>query len=635
MGKFNVNQGKGADTPSSQPRYPQSKSVARPASPGGKAPNGVRTANAAEMFPGFAQDKKRSGKVPVAIGAVIGVLALVYVGVALAVSGALPPGASFAGVSVGGMTPEDAIKKLDSDLGDKLKQPFGVKLGAKSANIDPSVAGLQPDFASSAHEAADFSLNPVKIIAHLRGAGALDLQSKIDEKALSKAVSVAAADLKSAPQEAGFLCQAGQLKPVKPSPGRELNLEAATALLQTNWWKPGEPLELPGKSSAPKSTQAQLDAATEGEAKTLMSAPVKLNVGGQSLEIPTAELCQDATWALRGEELKASLDGEKLKQYTLANTLSLETEPVNARFSFSSGSPQVVASVDGTKLDPKDLADRVTLGATSTENREVSVDLTPIPPEFSTDDANKAGVKEIIGEFATPLTADSVRTSNLTRAAQILTGKMYLPKQDFSLERDLGPLTPENGWRASGVFENGVHTTAIGGGLSQMCVTTLNAAWFAGMDLVEFNPHGVYFTRYPAGRECTLWTGSLDLKWKNPNPTPVVLQGWTGGGQLHMRIWGTKYYTVESTQSPRTNYVQPKTTVNNWSKCVPSGAGQPGFSVSNTRTRYLDGKKVDSKTYTHTYAPDNAIVCAKDLAAQAAREQSGDSQNPTNPPAGQ
>ena len=363
-----------------------------------------------------------------------------------------------------------------------------------------------------------------------------------------------------------------------------------------------------------------MDAATEGEAKTLMSAPVKLNVGGQSLEIPTAELCQDVTWSLRGEELKASFDGEKLKKFTLGSTKGLETEPVNARFSFSSGTPQVVASVDGTKLDPKELADRVTLGATSTENREVSLDLTPIPPQFSTDDANKAGVKEIIGEFATPLTADSVRTSNLTKAAQILTGKMYLPKQDFSLERDLGPLTPENGWRASGVFENGVHTTAIGGGLSQMCVTALNAAWFAGMDLIEFNPHGVYFTRYPAGRECTLWTGSLDLKWKNPNPTAVVLQGWTGGGQLHMRIWGTKYYTVESTQSPRTNYVQPKQTINNWSKCVPSGAGQPGFTVSNTRTRYLDGKKVDSKTYTHTYAPDNAVVCAKDLAAQKARE---------------
>lgn len=620
MGKPDVNNGArpGGSPKGSRPATP--RPVSRPAKLTGKAQGGVRAANATEMFPGFAQDKKRSGKVPVTIGVVIGVLALAYVGVALAVSGSMPRGSSFAGVSVGGMTPNAAIKKLDSDLGDKLKQPFPVKLGAKTANIDPTVAGLQPDFASSVHEVADFSLNPMKIIPHLGGAGALDLKSKIDEKALDKAVSAAAADLKSPPQEAGFNCQAGQLKPVKPGPGRDLDLENATDLLRIAWWKPGGPLELPGKSSAPKSTQTHLDAATKGEAKTLMSAPVKLNVGGQSLDIPTVELCQDVTWSLRDDELKASLDGEKLKKFTLENTKGLETEPVNASFSFASGSPQVVASHDGTKLDPKQLADRVTLGATSEENREVSVDLTLIPPAFSTDDANKAGVAEIIGEFATPLTSDGIRTANLTKAAQILTGKVYLPNQDFSLERDLGPITAENGWHYSGVFENGVHTKALGGGLSQMCVTTLNAAWFAGMDLIEFNPHGVYFTRYPAGRECTLWTGSLDLKWKNPNPTPVVLQGWTGEGQLHMRIWGTKYYTVESTQGPRTNYVQPKTTVNNWSKCVPSGAGQPGFTISNTRTRYLNGKKVDSKTYTHTYAPDNAVVCAKDLAAQQASE---------------
>ncbi|WP_249288236.1 VanW family protein [Mobiluncus curtisii] len=621
MGSQDVNKGAKPGGSPSEPRPPKLRPSPHLSRPVGKVPGGARDANATEMFPGFAQDKKRNGKVPVAIGAAIGILALAYVGTAVAVSGSMPRGSSFAGVTVGGMSPTDAIKKLDSQLGPRLKQPFPVKLGAKTVNIDPAAAGLQPDFTSSVHEVADFSLSPVKILAHLGGTGPLDLKSKIDEKALDKAVSAAAADLKSAPQEADFFCQDSQLQPVKPAPGRELDLKAATALLHREWWKPGDPLNLPGKSSAPKSTQAQLDTAAQGEAKTLLSAPVKLNVGGQSLDIPTAELCQDATWSLQGEKLKASLDGEKLKKYTLANTKGLETEPVNARFSFDSGSPQVVASVDGAKLDSKELSDRVTMGAISQENREVSVDLTPIAPQFTTDDANKAGVKEVIGEFATPLTSDSVRTGNLTRAAQILTGKVYLPKQDFSLERDLGPLTPENGWRASGVFQNGVHTKAIGGGLSQMCVTTLNAAWFAGMDLVEFNPHGVYFTRYPAGRECTLWTGSLDLKWKNPNPTPVVLQGWTGGGQLHMRIWGTKYYTVESSQSPRTNYVQPKTTVNNWSECVPSGAGQPGFTISNTRTRYLDGKKVDSKTYTHTYAPDNAVVCAKDLAAQKAREE--------------
>ncbi|WP_258556494.1 VanW family protein [Mobiluncus mulieris] len=89
-------------------------------------------------------------------------------------------------------------------------------------------------------------------------------------------------------------------------------------------------------------------------------------------------------------------------------------------------------------------------------------------------------------------------------------------------------MTAENGWSDSGVINNGVHTTAVGGGLSQLCATTLNAAWFAGMDLIEFHPHSVWFSRYPAGRECTLWEGSLDLRWRNPNPKPVLLRGLGG-----------------------------------------------------------------------------------------------------------
>lgn len=611
----------------------------KPGKPGKSGKSGKkksRPASADEMFPGFAQDKKRSGKLPVIVGSVIGILALGYLGTAAAVAGTVPKGASFAGVPVGGMKPEAAIKKLDSDLGDKLNKPFPVKLGAKTTNIDPATAGLQPDFVASIHSVADFSLNPVKIVAHIFGTGELELSSKIADESLSKAVSAAAGELKTAPTEAGFNCQAGELKPITPAPGRDLDVEKATELLREKWWTQGKTLELPGKSSAPKSTQAHLDDATEGVAKTLMSGPVKMNVGDQAVEIPPEELCQDVTWSLQNDDLKASFDGEKLKTFTLEHTQNLEKAPVNAGFSFDTGAPTVVASTDGTRLDPKDLAARVEAGATSADNREVTVDLTPVAPEFSTEDANNAGVKEIIGEFATNVTADQTRTRNLALGAKKMTGRIYKTGEQFSLEEALGPITAENGWGYAGVVENGIHKTGLGGGLSQVCVTTLNAAWFAGMDLIEFHPHSEWYTRYPAGRECTLWSGTLDLKWKNPNPTAVVMQGWVGGGQLHVRVWGTKYYTVESSQSGKSGIVAPRTVVNNSPECLPSGAGQPGFSITNTRTRYLDGKKVDSKSYTHTYVPQNNVVCAKDLAAQqAAQEQAAAEGAGQNAPAGE
>lgn len=574
-----------------------------------------REAKATEVFAGFAQDRKRSGRLPAAIGILMGVVVLGYVGLAAAVSGAVPKGATFSGVAVGGLAPQKAIEKLNTELGSKLKEPFAVKLNEKTATLDPVAAGLEPDFSVSIHDLTDFSLDPLRIMSHLTGVGAQPVKSKINHEQLKQAVSAVAPNLKTAPHEADFQCVDGQLQPVKPQEGRELKVGEASDVIAKNWWMRDKVLELPGMSSPPKTTVAQLDAAVAGPAKTLMSDPVKVNIDGKSLEIPPSQLCQVASWKLEGEKMVPQLDGVKLREFALGALSGLERDPVNARFEFVNGAPNIVASTNGTKLTPEAMATKILAGAISEENREVTVDLEQIAPDFSTEDAKNAGIKEVIGEFDTALTSDVSRTKNLRLGAQRVTGVLIQPGEEFSLEKALGPITVENGWYKSGVINNGVHTLGLGGGLSQMCVTTVNAAWFAGMDLVEFHPHSVWISRYPMGRECTLWEGTLDLKWKNPNPNPVVLNSWVDGGRLHVQIWGTKYYQVESSQSERKNVRQPGKKVNTWSGCVPSGAGSPGFTISNTRKRLLDGKEHDSKTYTFTYMPDDAIVCAKDQPA--------------------
>jgi hypothetical protein len=66
----------------------------------------------------------------------------------------------------------------------------------------------------------------------------------------------------------------------------------------------------------------------------------------------------------------------------------------------------------------------------------------------------------------------------------------------------------------------------MGGGLSQLSTTTFNAAYEAGMEDVEHRPHSEWFSRYPAGREATIYTGVLDMRWKNTAPTGVLVQAW-------------------------------------------------------------------------------------------------------------
>ena len=48
------------------------------------------------------------------------------------------------------------------------------------------------------------------------------------------------------------------------------------------------------------------------------------------------------------------------------------------------------------------------------------------------------------------------------------------------------------------------------------------------MTNVEHKEHSFYISRYPAGREATVFDNVIDLKFRNDNPTAIMIQTvWT------------------------------------------------------------------------------------------------------------
>ncbi|MDX5318148.1 MAG: VanW family protein, partial [Actinomycetes bacterium] len=161
----------------------------------------------------------------------------------------------------------------------------------------------------------------------------------------------------------------------------------------------------------------------------------------------------------------------------------------------------------------------------------------------------------------------------------------------------------------SGGVENGFYSKALGGGLSQLSTTTYNAAYFAGMDLVEHKPHSRWFSRYPEGREATMWVPTVDMKFRNSTPHGVLVQAWVEGGRVWVRFWSTPYFEVRTETSDRYNITQPQTVYNSDPECLPESGGQVGFTVRVTRWRYLEGELHDRESWTWTYAPWNRVEC--------------------------
>jgi len=227
-------------------------------------------------------------------------------------------------------------------------------------------------------------------------------------------------------------------------------------------------------------------------------------------------------------------------------------------------------------------------------------------------------VVEKVSEYTTYYPSDFPgRLTNIHRAADLMDGTLVLPGDVFSFNDTVGERTAERGFAAGFIIEDGRLEVDFGGGVSQLATTTFNAAFFAGLEIVEHNPHSFYISRYPEGRESTIAWGVKDLRFRNDSDHGVfVTTSWTDSS-VTVRIWGTKRYRVESVTSerydvkpfevvhdPRPPGVEPGT-------CVAT-EGVPGFRVRVTRELYEPGRGgslVGSEVFRTTYDPEHEVVC--------------------------
>ena len=90
----------------------------------------------------------------------------------------------------------------------------------------------------------------------------------------------------------------------------------------------------------------------------------------------------------------------------------------------------------------------------------------------------------------------------------------------------------------------------MGGGLCQFATTLFNAAFFAGLPIVERHPHDFYIDHYPIGRDAQVAYGSQDLKFRNDTGHALLLRCWAGSGQVTVVLVGTTGRTVTLHDEP-------------------------------------------------------------------------------------
>ena len=192
-----------------------------------------------------------------------------------------------------------------------------------------------------------------------------------------------------------------------------------------------------------------------------------------------------------------------------------------------------------------------------------------------------------VSEFTTPLVPGQPRNTNIHLAADIIDGDVIAPGSSYLLDQAIGPRTSSRGFVGNGFIDGeGDVISAVGGGVSQMATTFLNAAWFAGIDIEDFRQHTIYFQRYPMCREATLQRNVLDVVVVNDTPHPITVSTSHTSSAVTVSLIGVPWADVSSRVSAPYN--------------VSGGVGG-AFSVNCGRTvTYPDGS-TESATYSWRY----------------------------------
>jgi len=539
---------------------------------------------------------------------VVVVLAAAYGAAAWFLGDRVPTGATVAGVPIGGMSGNEAVDRLERELGPVAEEQVPVTVGEGVSSIDPASTGLRFDAETTVDDLVGFTLDPRVLWGRAFGLGAVDPVTEHDEAALREAVQSSATELDVAPVEGAIAFSGTTPEVTEPEPGTAVDVDAATEQIAEGWLTEERPIELSTEEVAPDVGPDAVETALTEQAEPLVSGSVTVEVGDQLAELGPDQLASHATFEARDGALELRLDGEGLADEVTEVNPDIETAGEDARIVLGSDGPEIRPSSTGAGLDPDQLARAVKQAGTSGE-RTAEVELVESEPEFTTEDAEELGVNEVISEFSTPMPYNPVRTTNLQVGADKASGTLIMPGEEFSLLDVIGPISAANGYVSSGVVEDGFESEAVGGGLSQLSTTLYNVAFLAGMDDVEHTPHSRWFDRYPQGREATLWEPSIDMVWRNNTDYGVLVEAWVSSDRVHARLWGTDVWDVQTSTSDPYNIVSPQTVYNPSPECVPESGGQNGFSVTVTRTRSRDGEVVDEESWNWTYSPWNHVVC--------------------------
>ena len=189
--------------------------------------------------------------------------------------------------------------------------------------------------------------------------------------------------------------------------------------------------------------------------------------------------------------------------------------------------------------------------ALAAEGSTIEIPLQVQEPDVTMEDLKATYFADVLASYDSPYNAGIVgRTKNLQLACEAIDGTVLNPGEVFSFNAVVGERTAEKGYQPGIIYaDGGASEQELGGGVCQVASTIYYCTLVADLEIMERAPHMYIVTYVPAGMDATIYWGSLDFKFKNNNPTPIMINAKASGGRVSVSLVGTNEhdYTVQMT----------------------------------------------------------------------------------------
>jgi len=535
------------------------------------------------------------------------------------------PGVKIAGINVGGMTFESAKKVLEENE-KNISEELKLKFEDKEFPLKRNDIGLTYDWEDSVVRCFDvgrsgnfFIDTKDKIVTPFKGLS-IPASYDYDDDSFGIKLSVIRREINLEPQNSKFYLEDGELSISPSSNGRKLLEEDFHKDINLSFGSLDfSDKIIPVQIIEPEIIEKDVELFREA-IEEIISEDLVINFEEKKWTLDSEKILNLIGFEKNEKEKRVKMILDKSAFRDLANGLAAEVNESPKGEVVSTDGNKVLEfriTKEGKELDEEKFKEDLK-SAIFDDRKNVSLVLKNVD---DSSDKEKYGILSLIGEGTSHFAGSTAeRIHNIILAAGNISGSLVPPGAVYSMNKSVGPIDYQHGFKSAFIIKGGRTVLGEGGGVCQTSTTLFRAILNSGLPIVSRYPHayrvGYYEQDMPVGFDAAIFQPSWDFKFKNDTNAYVLIQAHSNLSEnsLTFKIYGTPDgRSVEISEPVVTDQSPPPPPLYEDDPSLPKGVVRQvdyaawGATATFTRTVRKEDTILFTDTFTSRYQPWRAV----------------------------